>query len=126
MKYPWIDEYLLKKPGVTKDFKAEWNWTRYMVGGKLFTAICLDWGGQPYFITLKLKPDEGEFLRGQYEDIVPGYYCNKVHWNSIKPDGKVPDDLMQAMLDKSYDLVFSGLTKKLQREILAAREGGAP
>ena len=25
MKYPWIDQYLLDKPGVTKDFKQEWK-----------------------------------------------------------------------------------------------------
>ena len=26
MKYEWIDDYLLKKPGVTKDLQKEWNW----------------------------------------------------------------------------------------------------
>ena len=31
MKYLWIDEYLLGKPGVTKDLKKEWNWIRYMI-----------------------------------------------------------------------------------------------
>ena len=25
MKYPWMEEYLLKKTGVTKDLQAEWN-----------------------------------------------------------------------------------------------------
>ena len=29
MKYSWIDTELLKKPGVTKDLQAEWNWIRY-------------------------------------------------------------------------------------------------
>lgn len=93
MKYPWIDEYLLAKPSVTKDLQAEWNWIRYQIGGKLFAAICLDDAtGKAVYITLKLDPAEGEFLRRQYEDIIPGYYMNKVHWNSIKADGSVPDD----------------------------------
>ena len=26
MKYPWIEEYLLEKTGVTKDLQADWNW----------------------------------------------------------------------------------------------------
>ena len=39
MKYEWIDEYLLKKPGVTKDLQKEWNWIRYQIGGKMFAAI---------------------------------------------------------------------------------------
>ena len=38
-KYLWLDEYLLSKPGVAKDYKAEWDWHRYMVGGKLFAAL---------------------------------------------------------------------------------------
>lgn len=118
VKYEWIDGYLLDKNGVTKDFKEEWNWIRYFIGGKMFAAICLDDDTNlPYYITLKLEPMEGEFLRQQYEDIVPGYYMNKVHWNSINPDGNVPDELMRELLDKSYDLVLHGLSKKLQKEI---------
>ena len=34
MKYPWIDEYLMAKRGVTKDLQEEWNWNRYHIGGK--------------------------------------------------------------------------------------------
>ncbi len=119
MEYPWLDEYLTAKKGVVKDFKVEWNWIRYMIDDKLFVAVCLRDDGSPKYITLKLKPEEGEFLRGQYEDIIPGYYMNKVHWNSVKYDGKIPDDLLKDMLDKSYQLVLSGLSKKRQREILA-------
>ncbi len=118
MKYPWIDEYLMKKTGVTKDLQAAWNWIRYHVGGKLFAIICLDRTDIPYYITLKLESVEGEFLRQQYEDIVPGFYMNKLHWNSIKPDGQVPDALMKEMLDKSYGLALGSLSKKKQKELL--------
>lgn len=118
MKYPWLDEYLLRKRGVTKDLQPSWNWIRYHVGGKMFAAICLDEKDEPYYINLKLEPLEGEFFRSQYEDIIPGYYSNKLHWNSINPDGAVPDDLLKDMLDKSYQLVLCGFSKKQQREIL--------
>lgn len=118
MRYHWIDEYLLEKRGVTKDLQKEWNWIRYHIGGKMFAAICLGENDVPYYINVKLEPMEGEFLRKQYEDIIPGYYSNKVHWNSIKPDGEVPDDLVKEMLDKSYQLVLKGFSKKRQREIL--------
>lgn len=119
MKYQWMDEFLLSKQGVTKDLKKEWNWIRYLIGDKMFAAICLDEKDEPYYITLKLEPSEGEFLRTQYEDIVPGYYMNKMHWNSIRPDGQVPDDLLKDLLDKSYQLVLEGFSKKRQKEILA-------
>lgn len=119
MRYTWIDEFLLEKPGVTKDLKEEWNWIRYQIGGKMFAAVCLGEDNEPYYITLKLEPAEGDFLRQQYEDIIPGYYMNKEHWNSVKPDGEVPDDLLKDLLDKSYSLVLGGLSKKKQQEILA-------
>lgn len=117
MKYDWLDQYLLDKPGVTKDFKAEWGWTRYLLGDKLFAAICQDETGKEILITLKLNPVEGDFLRQQYEDIIPGYYMNKEHWNSIKTDGAVPDSLLQDMLDKSYGLIMEKLPKKKQKEL---------
>lgn len=125
MRYLWIDEYLLAKRGVTKDLQADWNWVRYKVGDKMFAALCLDEKNEPYYINLKLEVAEGQFLRSQYEDIVPGYYSNKQHWNSIKPDGAVPDELLKDLLDKSYRLVLAGFVKKRQREILGLSCCGA-
>lgn len=117
MRYAWIDDFLMKKAGVTK-LPPQWNWIRYAVGGKMFAAVCLGENNRPYYITLKLEPSEGSFLRQQYEDIIPGYYMNKQHWNSINPIGEVEDDLLKDLLDKSYHLVLSGFSKKKQREIL--------
>ncbi len=122
MRYTWLDEYLLSKTGVTKDLQKDWNWLRYHIGGKMFAAVCLDENDKPYYITLKLEPAEGDFLRQQYEDIIPGFYMNKMHWNSIRPDGEVPDDLLKDLLDKSYQLVLGGLSKKKQREILESKD----
>lgn len=119
MKYGWLDEYLLAKKGVRKDFKAEWNWLRYMVGDKMFAAVCYDDNNnQPSLITLKLDPMEGDFLHRHYDDIIPGYYMNKTHWNSVKVDGDISDDMLNDLLDKSYSLVLGGLSKKKQAEIL--------
>jgi len=104
--------------GASSDFKEEWNWRRYLLGDKMFAAVCLGNQGEAQLITLKLEPLEGDFLRQQYEDILPGYYMNKLHWNSVRADGNVPDDLLKDMLEKSYDLVLSKMTKKKQKELL--------
>lgn len=117
MNYPWLDEYLLSMKGATKDFKEEWQWTRYLIGGKMFAAICKDNTGKDEIITIKLDPLDGDFLRTQYEDITPGYYMNKIHWNSIRLEGCVPDELMKELTEKSYYLVLGGLSKKAQKEI---------
>ncbi|MCD7841656.1 MAG: MmcQ/YjbR family DNA-binding protein [Lachnospiraceae bacterium] len=118
MRYLWLDDFLMNKPFVTKDIQKDWNWIRYQIGGKMFAAVCLGKNNEPYYITLKLEPSEGDFLRQQYEDIIPGFYMNKTHWNSVKPDGNVPDDLLKDMLNKSYFLVWSEFSRKEQKEIL--------
>ena len=118
MKYPWIDAYLLAMPGVTKDLQPDWNWIRCHVGGKMFAAVLLDGNDRPYYINLKLEPLEGELMRRQYPDLIPGCYSNKRHWNSVNPDGEIPDELLKTWLRRSYQLVLRGLTKAKQREIL--------
>lgn len=91
----------------------------------MFAAICFSDEGKVVYITLKLHPSEGEFLRQQYSDIIPGYYMDKRHWNSVRPDGAVPDELLQQMLRKSYRLVLAGFSKKKQKQILEGEIGNA-
>lgn len=117
MNVEWMDAYLLSKKGAMKDFKLEWDATRYMVGDKMFA---MQGGDKEHrsIITLKCEPPFGEILRKQYPDIIPGYYMNKEHWNSVYLDGNVPDEVVKQMMDESYALILGGLTKKMQKEIL--------
>jgi len=117
MKYTWLDEYLLSKTGANKDFKVEWQWHRYLIKDKMFGAICSDKVGKP-IVTIKCEPIVGDLLRSQYTDIVPGYYMNKEHWNSVYLDGEVLDEVLRNMIDMSYQLVFNSLSKKVQKEII--------
>ena len=124
MDCTWIDAYLTGKKGVTRNLQADWNWERYYVGDKMFAAVCRDPADKPVFITLKLEPLEGAFWRGQYEDIIPGYYMNKTHWNSVKADGNVPEDILRLLLDKAWETGFQALSKKKQKELSEGK--GAP
>lgn len=115
--YPQLEDYIMSMKGVEKDFKAEWGWTRFMIKGKMFCAFC---GEDDDFslITVKCEPDFNLFIREQYKDaIIEGYYMNKVHWNSIKPDKGVPYELVQEMCKKGYNLILHSLPKKTQKEI---------
>ena len=121
-RYEWLDAYLLSKPGVEKDFKAEWEWWRYRVGGKLFAATCQP--GPQYqsydcreLVNLKCDPGMSELLRAEFPDIIPGFYSDKRHWISVFLDGAVPEDVLRDLCDRSYALVFSKLTRKMQREL---------
>ncbi len=115
-QYPWLEKYLLSKKGVTKDFKKEWGWTRFMVGGKNFANFCGEDTDTPLF-TVKCDPELNIELRQSYEDIIAGYYCNKEHWNSVKSPYKVPDEVIKLMCDRGYSLVFNSLTKKMKQKI---------
>lgn len=121
-RYAWLDDYLQAKPGAVKDFKVEWEWFRYMVGGKLFAAVCTPDETHPAhagrtMVILKCEPQLAELFRQQYEAVVPGFYCNKTHWNSVYLDGDVPEDALRGMCDLSYALVLGNLSKKLRAEI---------
>jgi predicted DNA-binding protein (MmcQ/YjbR family) len=75
MNYPWLDEYCASKQGAAKEYKDEWKATRYMVGGKMFALRGNDNTDRPV-ITLKLIPTDGDFIRRQYDDIIPGYHTH--------------------------------------------------
>lgn len=68
-------------------------------------------------ITLKLEPAFSEMLRSRYEDIIPGYYMNKLHWSTVYLDGSVPQDVLADIVCASYKLVRSSLSKKAKKEI---------
>lgn len=79
--------------------------------GKMFAMMGGDATRKP-IITLKCEPSRAEELRETYEGIIPGYYMNKTHWNSIYMDANISEDLLENLIQHSYDLVFAKLTKK--------------
>lgn len=123
MKYQWLDEYLLGKPGAEKDYKAEWGWHRYMVRGKLFAAVCAPGPEHkpPYagreLVNLKCDPLLAEGFREQYPEVVPGFYCDKRTWVAALLDGDLPDEVLMSLCDLSYKLVVEKLPKYVQREL---------
>ena len=125
--YEWLDKYLLEKPGAAKDYKLEWGWWRYQVGGKLFAATCQPGPEHKGYdcrelVTLKCEPLLAEALRAEYPDVIPGFYMDKRNWISVYLDGSLPDEVLRDLCHRSYALVFGKLTRKLQREI----EAGSP
>ena len=66
---------------------------------------------------MKLEPLRGEFLRGQFADVIPGYYMNKTHWNSVRTAGSLPEDILRDMLAESYRLVAAGLPKRTREAL---------
>lgn len=126
MDTTWIDRCALSFPGAEKRYQLEWEATLFEVGGKMFAMLGGDKEEKP-ILSVKAEPAMGELLRREHEGgIIPGYYLNKTHWNSIYLESGVPQELMEKMLRASYELVLSGLPKKRQREIDPSRGGAYP
>ena len=71
-------------------------------------------------VNLKVNPEYGVELRNRYTSILEAYHMNKVHWITVVMDGTVPDKLVKTLIDNSYDLVASGLTRS-QKSTLSSK-----
>ena len=56
-------------------------------------------------ITLKCPPKLIHPFREKYAALIPGYYSNKNHWNTIIIGKDVPCDEVREMIRESYNLV---------------------
>lgn len=110
-----LREYCLKKKGVTEDFPFNETTLVFKVVGKMFALTGLD--RIPAAVNLKCDPERSVQLREEYDGSITGaFHMNKLHWNTIILE-EVPPQLLTALIDHSYDLVVSKMTKKLRAEL---------
>ena len=108
--------YCLSKKAVTEALPFGPDNLVFKVMGKMFTIVSLD--EIPLRANLKCDPERAIELREEHEEnILPGYHMNKQHWNTLVMDGRLDPKLILELIDHSYDLVVSGLTKKLKEEL---------
>jgi predicted DNA-binding protein (MmcQ/YjbR family) len=116
-------EYCIAKKGVTEEFPFDNSALCFKVMGKLFALTDVDeFDG----INLKGDPEENVMLREKYEAIQPGYHMNKKHWNTVSTDGSLDDKMICKMIDKSYDLVVSGLPNKDKEKLESLNRQAKP
>jgi predicted DNA-binding protein (MmcQ/YjbR family) len=102
--------FCLSFPGTTEDLPFDENTLCFKVMGKIFTICDID---EFESINLKCDPVKAIELREQYPEIVvPGYYMNKKHWNTVSMQHNLPEKLIKEWITDSYNLVVAGLTKK--------------
>ena len=96
----------------------DWGVLYFDLQGKMF-GMMSNQASEDAIITLKNLPEKNEELREIYVGIViPGYYTNKNHWNSIKlTSEELTDDVIKQLIEVSYQLVYQKLTKKQKAEI---------
>lgn len=89
----------------------------YKVMGKAFALTSLK--EVDFRVNLKCDPERALELRESYDDIIPGFHMNKKHWNTVYCERGLDGKLIQQLIDHSYDLVVSKLTKKAKAELEA-------
>ena len=108
--------YCLSKKGVTESFPFDEHTLVFKIMGKMFAICGLE--RIPSQVNLKCDPDRSVELRTQYDGfILPGWHISKLHWNTVIIESNLPLKLIIELIDHSYDLVVSGLTKKLKEEL---------
>lgn len=111
-----IRNYCLAMPGSSEYYPFDEVTMALRVGPKIFLFISTD--SIPLRFSAKCAPEEALELRERYESIIPGYHTNKKHWNTVILDGSISDDLIQKLINNSYDLVFASLKKAEKAAIL--------
>ena len=106
-----------KLAGAQVYYREDWDCYYFDIAGKYFGLLSAKAEGES-FITLKNLPEVNEELRATYKAIRPGYYTNKVHWNSIDlTSDETSEELLAALIKTSYQLVVSKLPKKIQANL---------
>jgi predicted DNA-binding protein (MmcQ/YjbR family) len=100
-----IRNYCLLKAAVTESFPFD---------QVIFATLRLD--KKPLAINLKCDPERSVELRDSYQSVIPGYHSNKKHWNTIFVDGELSKDLVEELIDHSYNLVLVKLSKKIKAQ----------
>lgn len=109
-----LRDYCLAKKGVEETFPFGEDTLVFKVMGKMFAVTSLS---EPVSVNLKCNPEKAIELRASFGAVKPGYHMNKTHWNTISYNEDVSDALILELIDHSYQLVVSSLTKKLQQEL---------
>lgn len=115
LDYERLHSYLKDKPGAEVTFPFNPDTLVFKVGGKMFALISL--AEEPLRMNLKCDPLKALALRDCFTSITPGYHMNKHHWNTLVLDDTLTEDLVLSLVDDSYSLVVSGLSRVVRQSL---------
>ncbi|MFA7687210.1 MAG: MmcQ/YjbR family DNA-binding protein [Moheibacter sp.] len=109
-------QFCISKPGVTEEFPFGPETLVFKVEGKIFALTGLD---NPVFeVNLKCDPEYAEVLREEYPAVRPGYHMNKKHWNTVNFEGGLSEELLEKLVNHSYELVVKSLPKSKREKLI--------
>ena len=118
------EQYLLSKPEAGVEYPFGDDIKVFKVKNKMFATLAIGKMGKGdgeksyWWLNLKCDPDEAVMLRDIFSSVIPGYHMNKRLWNTIILDDSIPQGEIERMMDNSFKLVVSKMTKKDQQSII--------
>lgn len=82
----------------------------FKVAGKMFLLIVLE-GELIEGVTCKCTPEEFAALT-EIDGIIQAPYCAKRHWFQVQDLAVLPEERLNTLIRRSYDLVVARLTRK--------------
>ena len=111
-----LRDLCLSHPGSEETFPFGFETSVFKVAGKVFALSRL--AAEPLSVSLKCEPQLAEQLRAAHPCITAGYHLNKRHWNTVVLDGTLGEQMIADMVEDSYDLIVSKLSRARQRALL--------
>ena len=106
MKREDIIKYCLELPDTFEDYPFRYDdesvTMKHKKNNKWF-ALIMNVKGNVY-LNIKTDPDYSELLRKTYDYIIPAYHMNKEHWNTVIINEKCDTQLVEELIEQSYDL----------------------
>jgi len=101
-----VIKYCMELPDVYEDYPfPEDNISATMKHKKnnKWFALLMKVNGKEY-LNIKTNPEYSELLRKTYDYIIPAYHMNKEHWNTIILSDECDRELVEELLEQSYNL----------------------
>lgn len=97
-------------PDANSDFPFGPDAEAFRVRGRMFALL----SGHPRvsehrFVNLKVDPELVRGLVAANADVLPGWHMNKRHWVSLLLHPGLDSELLQQLVEDSYDLVVAKL-----------------
>jgi len=115
MRFDELEAICLSKKSSIKEFPFGDEVAVFKVMNKMFALVGIN--NNPLRINLKATPDDCLAYRDIYQCVTPGYHMNKKHWNTVVIDGEMPQEILEDMIDESYELIVSKLTRTQKEQL---------
>ncbi|MEE4257078.1 MAG: MmcQ/YjbR family DNA-binding protein [Bacteroidales bacterium] len=108
-----LRDYCMSKKAATESFPFDETTLVFKVMNKMFAITDLE---DEFAVVIKCDPEEYLAMRERYPAVMQARYF-RGSWNRVRIDGSIDVELIKEWIDRSYELVVSGLPSKDQKTL---------